>query len=87
MEKRKLRKLYLRAQNYKCGYCRNLLLYREAVLDHDHATGKIRSVVHRHCNNEIGFLENNMSRLTSYLKLSESLSAAIGSHTYPVIRG
>lgn len=34
----------------------------DAVLDHDHKTGLIRSVLHRGCNAMLGKVENNMAR-------------------------
>ena len=34
----------------------------DAVLDHDHKTGLIRSVLHRGCNAMLGKIENNMAR-------------------------
>ncbi len=34
----------------------------DAVLDHDHKTGLIRSVLHRGCNSMLGKVENNMVR-------------------------
>lgn len=44
-----------------CALCKQLVL-DDAVLDHDHKTGKIRAVLHRGCNAMLGKIENNMPR-------------------------
>ncbi len=47
-----------------------------AVLDHDHATGHVRGVLHRGCNAMLGHLENNRPRhqLTDPATFREYLS-------------
>lgn len=69
-----LRLELLKQQNYTCAICQEPLTEQQAVLDHCHQTGRIRSVLHRGCNCYIGHLENNQkrnqitaSRLTSIL--------------------
>ncbi|HCH6797455.1 TPA: hypothetical protein NK990_003902 [Vibrio parahaemolyticus] len=44
------RKELLEKQNGKCALCKQPLSLDEAVADHDHSTGHIRSVLHGHCN-------------------------------------
>ena len=57
-----LREQFLKEQNGLCAICSEPLDISEAVLDHCHATGYIRSVLHRGCNCYIGHLENNQKR-------------------------
>lgn len=45
-----------------CALCGEHMDPFEAVLDHCHTTGFIRSVVHRGCNAFIGHMENNQRR-------------------------
>lgn len=40
----------LQQQNYQCALCGEPLAADSAVLDHDHATGLVRGVLHRGCN-------------------------------------
>lgn len=57
-----LREQLLQEQNNLCQICQEHLDPFEAVLDHCHATGQIRAVLHRGCNMYIGALENNQKR-------------------------
>lgn len=57
-----LRQELLKQQGYLCAICREVVNEAEAVLDHCHKTGLIRSVLHRGCNAYIGHLENNQLR-------------------------
>lgn len=57
-----LREQYLKEQLGLCALCRELVNPEEAVLDHNHRTGHIRSVLHRGCNAFIGHMENNQAR-------------------------
>jgi len=57
-----LREQYLNEQLGLCAICHELIDPGEAVLDHCHTTGQIRSVLHRGCNMYIGALENNQKR-------------------------
>jgi hypothetical protein len=61
-EIRPLREQLLQEQNNQCAICQEPLDPAEAVLDHCHATGRIRAVLHRGCNMYIGALENNQKR-------------------------
>jgi hypothetical protein len=38
------------------------MILGDAVLDHDHKTGRVRKVLHRGCNSMLGKVENNMAR-------------------------
>jgi len=51
----------LEQQEYRCSLCGDTII-DDAVLDHDHKTGRIRSVLHRGCNAMLGKIENNMPR-------------------------
>jgi hypothetical protein len=55
------RSLLLARQEYHCSLCGDTVI-DDAVLDHDHKTGRIRSVLHRGCNAMLGKIENNMPR-------------------------
>lgn len=57
-----LREQFLKEQNGLCAICSEPLDISQAVLDHCHTTGKIRSVLHRGCNCFIGHMENNQKR-------------------------
>jgi hypothetical protein len=57
-----LRDLYLKEQNGLCALCHEPIDPQEAVLDHCHRTGYLRSVLHRGCNAYIGHMENNQAR-------------------------
>lgn len=57
-----LREHLLKEQHGLCAICQEPISIEEAVLDHCHKTGYIRSVLHRGCNAYIGHLENNMAR-------------------------
>lgn len=49
-------------QMNRCALCAEEIADQEAVLDHDHHTGRIRSVLHRGCNALLGKIENNLAR-------------------------
>ena len=57
-----LREQLLKEQNGLCAICGEHIHPTEAVLDHCHKTGYIRSVLHRGCNAYIGHMENNLAR-------------------------
>lgn len=57
-----LREQIYQEQNELCAICGEWIAPEQAVLDHDHSTGYIRSVLHRGCNAYIGHLENNQKR-------------------------
>lgn len=49
-------------QDEQCYLCCQPVHPSKAVLDHDHKTGKIRSVLHDACNRILGKVENSISR-------------------------
>ena len=57
-----LREQYLKEQLGLCALCREPIDPTEAVLDHNHRSGYLRSVLHRGCNAYIGHMENNQAR-------------------------
>jgi len=61
-----------------CLMCKRVVEKGTAVLDHDHATGRLRGVLHRGCNAMLGHLENNRPRhiLTDEAKFREWLANA-----------
>lgn len=61
----KYRESQLKRQKYKCPLCGTTIKPEEAVLDHDHSTGYVRSVLHRSCNQVEG-------RVLSWVKRSRS---------------
>ena len=69
------RKALLEKQGGKCDLCGFPIAVGEAVLDHDHATGICRGVLHRGCNAMLGHIENNAPRhkLTDKVKLARFL--------------
>lgn len=56
------REHYLQQQHNICALCNEHIDPAEAVLDHDHASGQLRAVLHRGCNAYLGVIENNRSR-------------------------
>ena len=57
-----LRERLLLEQGHKCALCLEHIEAEQAVLDHCHKTGLIRSVLHRGCNAFISHIENNQKR-------------------------
>lgn len=57
-----LREQFLIEQHGLCALCHEPVMPEDAVLDHCHKTGYIRSVLHRGCNAFIGHIENNQAR-------------------------
>lgn len=71
------RETLLAKQGGKCALCQDKVDKSEAVLDHDHATGYCRGVLHRGCNSALGHVENNRARyrLTNVARLTRWLTA------------
>lgn len=57
-----VRRKMLAEQGGLCLLCRTRVEDSQAVLDHDHASGHCRGVLHRGCNAMLGHLENNRPR-------------------------
>ena len=56
-----VRQQRLDQQQGNCSLCGEII-DGDAVLDHDHQTGRIRQVLHRGCNALLGKIENNLTR-------------------------
>jgi hypothetical protein len=52
----------LAQQGGRCALCLQRIKLGADVLDHDHATGAVRGVLHRGCNSLLGKIENNHKR-------------------------
>ena len=52
----------LSKQEGLCPLCETTLMIKDAVLDHDHATGRVRGVLHRVCNGMEGKVTNAARR-------------------------
>jgi hypothetical protein len=68
----------LQKQKSICPICNNVILLNDAVLDHCHSTGFVRSVLHDKCNKALGFIEwaietsdkDAIVRIGEYLRLA-----------------
>lgn len=49
-------------QQNRCALCKMPCRMDQAVLDHDHKSGKIRATLHRTCNGLLGKIENYAQR-------------------------
>lgn len=72
----------LTQQGGKCALCKEKIAAGEAVLDHDHKTGRCRGVLHRGCNAMLGHIENNAPRhkLTGAARLSAFCAGVTAYH-------
>ena len=55
-------------QNNKCLICECELTMEKAVVDHDHKTGKIRSLLCAKCNSGLGIFKENISNFENAIK-------------------
>jgi hypothetical protein len=62
------KKNMLARQEYKCRSCKKPLTFAGSVVDHDHATGKVRGILHRSCNAGIGILGDTPESLMLAVK-------------------
>ena len=76
---RDYRQQVLRNQNNLCGLCGDTI-EDDAVLDHDHRTGRIRKVLHRGCNALLGKIENNMARNRVDVNRLEQIASNLASY-------
>ena len=77
-EVKPLRERLLTEQGGRCALCGQLIDEGKAVLDHDHATGHCRGVLHRSCNSVLGKWE----RGRRYGKDFDPVHAAKGLFAY-----
>ena len=49
----------LTKQHGMCGFCGGPKGNSRFVIDHDHATGRVRGVIHWRCNTLLGFVRDN----------------------------
>ena len=71
------RKDMLLANEGICPVCSHDLDPKVAVLDHDHRTGHIRSVIHRDCNILLGKIENYTQYKGKAMRVEERLEGAL----------
>ena len=80
-------------QHGRCALCQ--LPLTKPVLDHDHATGAIRGVLHNGCNALLGKVENNYKRygvvnLSAFLQGTSAYlqrhTTNVTGHTHPTFR-
>lgn len=74
------REAKLKEQGGRCALSGYTLSPSEAVLDHDHATGHVRKVLHRGINALLGKVENNYRRYGVSLPLLRAVSPAIAEY-------
>ena len=74
----RVRTEFAKKQNQRCGLCGKRVRVNDRALDHDHASGYIRSVLHRDCNIILGKVENFVSRYGKRLVSEGRLQAALG---------
>lgn len=70
----------LRDQGGLCLLCKSeidLKVPKEGVIDHDHATGEVRGILHRWCNSQLGKVENAAIRAKRGLTYQEWLRNAV----------
>jgi hypothetical protein len=74
-EQSQLREQLLEEQLGLCALCHEPIEPGKAVLDHEHRSGQIRSVLHRGCNSMEGIIQNNLARnLITPTRLAKILS-------------
>ena len=64
-----------------CGLCHRHIEPKDAVLDHDHSTGKVRAVLHRGCNSLEGKMTNAIKRFTPELTTTQAMDC-LQAYTY-----
>ena len=68
-----LREKMYEEQKGLCPLCKLYIPKKEAVLDHDHTSGRIRSVLHASCNSLEGIIANYLKSRSAPLRKSGGL--------------
>ena len=74
------REAKLKEQGGRCALTGYSISAAEAVLDHDHATGHVRGVLHRGVNSLLGKCENNYRRYGLSLPLLAAMAPPLGAY-------
>lgn len=74
------REAKLKEQGGRCALSGYTLSPAEAVLDHDHATGHVRGVLHRGVNSLLGKIENNHKRYGVSLPMLRAMAPAVAAY-------
>ena len=74
------REAKLKEQGGRCALTGYTISAAEAVLDHDHATGHVRGVLHRGVNSLLGKCENNYRRYGLSLPLLTAMAPPLGAY-------
>lgn len=74
------REAKLKEQGGRCALTGYTISAAEAVLDHDHATGHVRGVLHRGANSLLGKIENNYRRYGVSLPMLRSMAPAVAAY-------
>ena len=53
-------------QHNQCAICKKVFL-KTPCIDHNHETGKIRALLCRKCNFQLGYIENNLVDVKSMI--------------------
>ena len=65
------------AQGKRCALTGYTISLEQAVVDHDHATGHIRGVLHRGVNSMLGKIENSYRRFGLTLPMIAAMTSGI----------
>ena len=71
------RQKLLKEQKGLCYLCKKRIKLKDAVLDHDHTTGRCRAVLHRDCNILLGKIENFTKRQGKRIRTEGRLDNAL----------
>ena len=74
------REAKLKEQGGRCALTGYTISAAEAVLDHDHATGHVRGVLHRGVNALLGKCENNYRRYGVSLPMLRAMAPAMAAY-------
>lgn len=75
----------LTAQGGLCALCRDPPDKEMLVVDHDHATKKVRALLCRRCNQGLGMLGDNVAGLIKALEYLQSHAGAVEIQPHPYV--